>query len=51
MASGGEFDEAGNQKNLTGQKKLVKFTDFAEPQRPHWRPLSRLLGRPWTLLW
>ena len=29
----------------------VTFIDFAEVQRPHVRPLSRLLGKPYTLLW
>ena len=31
-------------------KNSVKFNDFAEPQRPHGRPLLRLLGTPYTLL-
>ena len=30
-------------------RKLVY--DFAKPQRPHRRPYSRLLGRPYTLLY
>ena len=45
----GEFDEAGNPKTSLA-KNSVKFNDFSELQRPHGRPLLKLLGRPHTLL-
>ena len=39
--------KAENPKTLLA-KNSVKFIDFVEPQRPHGRPLLRLLGRSYT---
>lgn len=46
----GEFNETDKRKTSLA-KYPAKFNDFAGPQRPNGRPLLRLLGRPYKLLY
>ena len=45
----GEFNETGKPK-ISLAKYLVKFNDFAEPQRPRGKPILSLFDRLYTYL-
>ena len=46
----GEFNEA-TQPETSLAKYSIEFNDLAVQMQPHQIPFSRLLGRPYTLLY